>query len=154
MKKVIFDTDIGIDDAMALLFLHFARDVDLMAIVTGFGNANIETTTRNALYVKERFGIPAPVYQGAAGPIDRAMFDGYPDFVHGVNGLGDIDIPDVKSRPESSTGAQALVELPRRRLKRWRRKTATKKGVCVRPSPTRRSSRTWSGLPKATASTP
>ncbi len=26
-KKVIFDTDIGIDDAMALLFLHRAEEV-------------------------------------------------------------------------------------------------------------------------------
>jgi len=31
MKKVIFDTDIGIDDAMALLFLHYSPDVDLRA---------------------------------------------------------------------------------------------------------------------------
>jgi hypothetical protein len=51
MKKVIFDTDIGIDDAMALLFLHYSPAVDLRAIVTGFGNASIETTTRNALYM-------------------------------------------------------------------------------------------------------
>ncbi len=65
MKKVIFDTDIGIDDAMALLFLHYSPEVDLRAIVTGFGNANIDTTTRNALYMKECFGIGAPVYQGA-----------------------------------------------------------------------------------------
>ena len=50
MKKVIFDTDIGIDDAMALLFLHYSPAVDLRAIVTGFGNASVETTTRNALY--------------------------------------------------------------------------------------------------------
>ena len=65
-KQVVFDTDIGIDDAMALLFLHYAPDVDLRAIVTGFGNADIDTTTRNALYMKARFGIPAPVYRGAA----------------------------------------------------------------------------------------
>ena len=53
MKKVIFDTDIGIDDAVALLFLHYSPAVELRAIVTGFGNASIDTTTRNALYIKE-----------------------------------------------------------------------------------------------------
>ena len=69
MKKVIFDTDIGVDDAMALLFLHFAPGVDLLAIVTGFGNASIENTTRNALHMNEKFGIAVPVYRGSARPL-------------------------------------------------------------------------------------
>ena len=51
MKKVIFDTDIGIDDAVALLLLEFSPEVDLLAVVTGFGNASLDTTTRNALYL-------------------------------------------------------------------------------------------------------
>lgn len=55
-KRVIFDTDIGIDDAMALLFLHYSPDVELVAITSVVGNASIDDTTRNALYVKERFG--------------------------------------------------------------------------------------------------
>jgi len=111
MKQVIFDTDIGIDDAMALLFLHFAADVDLRAIITGFGNADIDTTTRNALFMKHKFGIEAPVYRGAAGPIGTSMFDDYPDFVHGKNGLGDIEIPDVAATEETSDGATAIVDL-------------------------------------------
>ena len=41
MKQVIFDTDPGIDDAMAMLFLHLAADVELVAVVTGFGNARL-----------------------------------------------------------------------------------------------------------------
>lgn len=57
-KRVIFDTDtdIGIDDAMGLLFLHYSPDVELVAITSVVGNASIDDTTRNALYVKERFG--------------------------------------------------------------------------------------------------
>ena len=66
MHKVIFDTDPGIDDAMALLFLHASPDVQVLAITTTFGNGTIETTTRNALYLAERFGIDAPVGRGAA----------------------------------------------------------------------------------------
>ena len=111
MKQVIFDTDIGIDDAMALLFLHFARNVNLRAIVTGFGNASIDNTTRNALYVKERFSIDAPVYKGAAKPMGNSLTDGYPDFVHGKNGLGDIDIVDPACAAEALAGAQAIVDI-------------------------------------------
>ncbi len=111
MKKVIFDTDIGIDDAMALLFLHFAESVDLKAIVTGFGNASLENTTRNALHVKALFGITAPVYRGAPGPVSEGLPAAYPDFVHGKNGLGDIEFADPAGAAESISGAQAIVEL-------------------------------------------
>ena len=111
MKKVIFDTDIGIDDAMALLFLHYSPEVDLQAIVTGFGNASIDTTTRNALYIKERFGIAAPVYRGAGQPIGERLGDGYPDFVHGRNGLGDIELTGPAGQAEARPGAEAIVEI-------------------------------------------
>ncbi len=111
MKKVIFDTDIGIDDAMALLFLHYSPDVDLRAIVTGFGNANIDTTTRNALYMKECFGIEAPVYQGAGQSIGERLGEGYPDFVHGRNGLGDIELTEPAGQAEALSGAAAIVEI-------------------------------------------
>ncbi len=66
MKRVIFDTDIGIDDAMALVFLHCAKDVELLAITTAFGNASVENTTRNALFAKEQFDMAARIYQGQA----------------------------------------------------------------------------------------
>ena len=111
MKKVIFDTDIGIDDAMALLFLHYSPDVELMAIVSGFGNADIDITTRNALYMKECFNIAAPVFRGAVGPVGPRLGDSYPDFVHGNNGLGDIDIQEPATQAEALSGAQAIVDL-------------------------------------------
>ena len=113
LKKVIFDTDIGIDDAMALLFLHYSPDVELLAIVSGFGNADIETTTRNALYIKEQFGIEAPVFRGAGGPIGPRLGDSYPDFVHGSNGLGDIDIQEPATDIETQAGAEAIVDVVR-----------------------------------------
>jgi inosine-uridine nucleoside N-ribohydrolase len=111
MKKVIFDTDIGIDDAMALLFLHCSPQVELKAIVSGFGNADVATTTRNALYMKEYFGIDAPVYRGAGASLGTKPGDGYPDFVHGSNGLGDIDIPEPSTKVDALPGAQAIVEV-------------------------------------------
>jgi len=85
----------------------------LQAIVTGFGNASVDLTTRNALYLKEKFGIEAPVFRGASEPIGPTLLRGYPDFVHGRNGLGDIDIPDLGCRAESQPGAQAIVDVVR-----------------------------------------
>ncbi len=71
MHKVIFDTDPGVDDAMALLFLHHHKDVDLLGVTTVFGNARIEVTTRNALFLKREWKIEAPVAQGAGEPSFR-----------------------------------------------------------------------------------
>ena len=91
-KKVIFDTDPGIDDSMAILFAEASGKIDLLGITTVFGNASIENATRNALYLKERFAINAAVCAGANTPL--VVPAGEPTtFVHGQNGLGDIDLP-------------------------------------------------------------
>lgn len=92
--KVIFDTDPGIDDAMALLYLSKLPEIDLLGITTVVGNANIETTTRNALFLRQQFGLTAPVIRGAGVTLDGVAKD-EPVAVHGHNGLGDIDIPHV-----------------------------------------------------------
>jgi len=69
MIKVIFDTDPGVDDAMALAFLRACADIDIVAITAVFGNATVDITARNAALLKERFAIDAPVYAGAADPL-------------------------------------------------------------------------------------
>ena len=98
MHKVIFDTDPGIDDAMALLFLHRHPQIDLIGITTVFGNAPIELTTRNALFLSQEWGMSAPVAQGAGVTFDPSRPEGHwPTFIHGENGLGDIDIPEAIS---------------------------------------------------------
>jgi inosine-uridine nucleoside N-ribohydrolase len=99
---------------MALLFLHRAPGVSLEAITTVSGNASIADTTRNALYVAERFGIDAPVYRGASGPLGPALGSGFPDFVHGKNGLGDIPLSEPRRSAGSLPAAEAIVELAER----------------------------------------
>ena len=94
-QKIIYDTDPGIDDAMALLFTHLSPAIDLVGITTVFGNARIDTTTRNALYLKERFAISAPVYRGAGSALLLEPGDP-PTFVHGDDGLGNITAPPTE----------------------------------------------------------
>jgi purine nucleosidase len=94
MHKVIFDTDPGIDDAMALLFLERHPDIDLIGVTTVFGNASIETTTRNALFLKQKWNMTAPVAKGANRTIKPERFDDHwPTMIHGDDGLGNINIP-------------------------------------------------------------
>lgn len=88
--KIIIDTDPGVDDAAALLFAHNHPDIDLLGITTIFGNADIDQVTANALFLKNRFGIAAPVARGAGRALTRPNGPS-PAHVHGTNGLGDID---------------------------------------------------------------
>ncbi len=99
MHKVIFDTDPGIDDAMALLFLHKHPEIDLIGVTTVFGNAPIEITTRNALYLGDAWNIAAPVARGAGQTFDPARGGSYwPTAIHGHNGIGDVPLPETVAR--------------------------------------------------------
>lgn len=88
--KVIFDTDPGIDDAMALLYLNALPETELLGITTIHGNAPIEVCTRNALFLCDRYDIDVPVYRGPAQGITGTIPEEYPDFVHGADGLGEL----------------------------------------------------------------
>ncbi|NGP18368.1 nucleoside hydrolase [Devosia aurantiaca] len=108
--KVIFDTDPGIDDAMALLYLSKLPEIELLGITTVVGNASIEKTTRNALYLRQRFGISAPVVQGAGETLDGVKKQ-EPAIVHGDDGLGNIDIPEVdRSGLDRRVASQFIID--------------------------------------------
>lgn len=108
--KVIFDTDPGIDDAMALLYLSKLPEIDLLGITTVVGNADIATTTRNALFLRQQFGMTAPVIRGAGETLD-GLVKPEPVIVHGHNGLGDIDIPAVdEAGLQAGSAAQFIID--------------------------------------------
>jgi len=112
-RLVILDTDPGVDDALALLYLRARPDLTLLAITTVFGNADVETTTRNALWLRERLGLSAPIYRGAAQPLNRPRGPS-PVHVHGENGLGDIDLSGPSLPPPAPGAAHdRIVEIVR-----------------------------------------
>lgn len=86
--SVIFDTDPGIDDAMALYVLARHPAIRLRAITSVFGNADVATTTRNALALSALYGLDVPVAAGAAGPVKARAEQSFPAHVHGEDGLG------------------------------------------------------------------
>ena len=112
-KKVIYDTDPGIDDAMALLFLDYSPDVDLVGITTVLGNHDIDVTTRNALFLKDYFNIAAPVARGAGRPLVLEPTPP-PTYVHGENGLGDIELPGtIRAQPHALPADEFIIRTVR-----------------------------------------
>ena len=73
MKKIIIDTDPGIDDAIAILLALAAREeLEVQALTTVNGNVDIEKVTQNACKILEVAGrMDIPVYKGNAKPLER-----------------------------------------------------------------------------------
>ena len=109
-EKIIIDADVGIDDAMALLLAMASEELEIVGITTTFGNATIENSTRNALYVCAVSGRKIPVAQGA----EKALIlppSPPTDFVHGDNGLGNIAFSEIETgEAEPMSAAEFIVK--------------------------------------------
>jgi len=112
MPKILYDTDPGVDDALALIYLARHPAVTLVGITTACGNATIETTTRNALHLVERFGLDVPVARGAGASLDGALLLA-PDAIHGSNGLGDIPITEPRRTADPRPAHRFIIDTVR-----------------------------------------
>ncbi len=75
-KKIIFDTDIGSDDAVALTALLLSDRFDVIGITTTHGNQPVCNTTENALRLVSFLNKDIPVYKGCGQPMVRHLFKG------------------------------------------------------------------------------
>lgn len=112
MRKVIFDTDPGVDDAMALGVLLRRPEIELLGVTTVHGNGDIDTVTRNALHLKDRFGFAAPVAQGSGVTLSGRHGTPAPH-VHGHNALGDVALPPARSTVDGRRGHRMIIDLVR-----------------------------------------
>ncbi len=90
-RKIIIDTDPGIDDALAILFALRSPELDVVAFTSIFGNCSTERSTTNIARLQRFAETPAPVGVGARSPL---FGPGHPpaSFVHGEDGLGDCGL--------------------------------------------------------------
>ena len=107
-RKLILDTDGGVDDAQALLMLiGNGRTPD--AITTVFGNVGLDAATRNILTVLAVAGKSSvPVHKGADRPLTQPVIDA--KYIHGEDGLGGAPRPASIPEPASTNGIGYLVE--------------------------------------------
>lgn len=109
MKRVIIDTDPGIDDTAAIFLALASPELYVEALTTVYGNGTIADCTRNALVVLETAGrSDIPVYQGAGKPLMGAP--AYGSYVHGSDALGDIGVPPPVGAPQTGHAVYELVE--------------------------------------------
>ena len=111
--KVIYDTDPGVDDAMALYFALAHPAIDLVGITTTFGNVSVDQAATNALYLTAIAGRTIPVSKGVAIPWCKRP-EAPPAHIHGADGLGNLatrQAVDAQLDPRSS--AQFIVDMAR-----------------------------------------
>jgi purine nucleosidase len=108
---VYLDCDTGIDDAVAISWLLASPEVRLVGIGAVSGNVDARTAAGNTLDLLSLAGHPGiPVAVGAAGPL-VGRFSGGSQYVHGANGMGDVDLPPSGTTAVSESAADMLVRL-------------------------------------------
>jgi purine nucleosidase len=92
-KKVLFFSDAGVDDAIALIMAFFSKDIEIVGIVADYGNLSKEIAAKNIQYLTEiTKKQPVSIFSGADYPLTSTSPNFYPE-VHGAHGLGSI-IPE------------------------------------------------------------
>ncbi|XP_050122855.1 probable uridine nucleosidase 2 isoform X3 [Malus sylvestris] len=110
-KKIIIDTDPGIDDAMAIFVALQSPEVQVIGLTTIYGNVYTTLATRNALHLLEVAGrTDIPVAEGSHVTITKGTKLRIADFVHGADGLGNQNFPPPKGKPIEQSAAAFLVE--------------------------------------------
>jgi purine nucleosidase len=100
-RRIIIDTDPGIDDAVAILLALAAPELEVLALAAVAGNVPLSVTERNARSLLDLAGRgDVPVYAGCPRPLGRQRRRA--EHAHGAGGLGNLALPPptVPLRPE------------------------------------------------------
>ncbi len=106
---VILDCDPGHDDAVAMVVA--ARHASLLGITTVAGNAPLESTTQNAIVIRDLLGIDVAVHAGANRPLVAPPR--HAGYVHGESGLDGADLPRPSGPPASRDAIGFIIDTVR-----------------------------------------
>ncbi|MGA8151093.1 MAG: nucleoside hydrolase [Terriglobales bacterium] len=109
-KKIIFDTDPGTDDAMALMLALNSPELDVRAITVVPGNVTASQGLENALrMVSLANRCDIPVAAGAQHPLFQKLVTA--EFWHGKNGLANIELPPNKCQVDPRFGPDLIIQM-------------------------------------------
>lgn len=91
-RKVILDTDPGIDDAVAIAWALGEPRLEVLALTAVAGNVSAEQATRNVHTLVAQLDPPRWPRIGAATPPDHPN-ETHAEHIHGADGLGNAEFP-------------------------------------------------------------
>ncbi|MEM2896943.1 MAG: nucleoside hydrolase [Candidatus Bathyarchaeia archaeon] len=113
MKRLIIDTDCGIDDAIAIMMALSRKDYEILGITTVSGNVDVDKVTRNVLRLLSYLGRKEiPVFKGATKPLVQDLITG--ELFHGETGLGKVRLPETGKKEESLKAPSAIYEVSKK----------------------------------------
>jgi inosine-uridine nucleoside N-ribohydrolase len=111
-RRIIIDTDPGVDDALGHLACAQIAELKVEAITPVAGNVPLDLTLPNAPRLLEIAGrSDDPVAAGASRPLKRRLMTAA--YVHGNNGLAGVEFPEPKTRPIAESAQQLMGRIVR-----------------------------------------
>jgi inosine-uridine nucleoside N-ribohydrolase len=112
-KKVLIDTDCGVDDAIAIMIaLASPAEVSVLGITTVSGNVPITNVVDNVLRLLSFLGrTEIPVFRGASRPLVEPPH--HASEVHGANGLGGLELPAPRMTEQPGRAPEGIAHIAR-----------------------------------------
>ena len=109
---LIIDSDPGLDDALAIGLAVARPELDVLAVTTVGGNADVRHCTENALRLLHAFGrSDIPVAEGAAGPLVGDVVRATE--VHGASGIGTTQLDPSPATAVDETAVALMARILR-----------------------------------------
>ncbi|MFM2105446.1 MAG: hypothetical protein RL338_478 [Chloroflexota bacterium] len=109
---LIVDCDPGLDDALAIGLAVARPELELLAVTTVGGNADVGHCTENALRLLALYGAPeVPVAEGAAGPLSGSIVRATE--VHGTGGIGRTELAPSPAAPRPEGAVELIARILR-----------------------------------------
>ena len=113
-RKIIIDTDPGIDDAYAIIAALTNSKLDIMGITCVCGNKGIENVVANSLKLTQFLNKEVLVYQGAKTNLknmrNNTVDSLSADVVHGNDGLGNVHLDYDQHNLSTLSAVDYIVE--------------------------------------------
>lgn len=112
-RKMILDLDTGVDDALAIAYALADPEVDLIGIVSSYGNNLLDVCAENSLKLLELLGhTDIPVFKGLPHSCTTDIFEvmQVSKDIHGDNGIGDVELPAPSRAIEEQSGVDFYIE--------------------------------------------
>jgi purine nucleosidase len=108
-RRIILDTDPGIDDALAILLALATPQVALEAITVTYGNCSVDQGVQNALSILELTEANhIPVAKGADRPLVQPLL--LAPETHGNSGLGYAQLPAPSITPDPTPVVTLMID--------------------------------------------
>lgn len=112
-REIVLDVDVGIDDALMMLYIAAQPNTEIVAVGSAHGNCSAAQAAINARKVLDVLGLDqVPVAVGAESPIPGAVHSPH---VHGHDGLADVNLPEPSRGPSGEHAVDQLIRLSKER---------------------------------------